>query len=124
MDGPHGLAHGARLKLLEGVMRGLLFLAVAAAALCVGADRASAAAPITDQTTCLEIIGYSFLEDDIPELNREIGKYAADVSAHTGVPVPKNLQDFGMSVGQECRIVPLVTLVSVVANKVRGYWHD
>lgn len=124
LTGYCGLAHGAILKLLGYGMRSFLMAAIAAVAVCVGANRASAGVVINDQTTCMKIVGYSMSEDDIPALQRAIGKYAAAIFTHYGVPAPKNLQDFGMNVSIECVGLPPRTSVLEVANKVRGYWRD
>jgi hypothetical protein len=70
-------------------------------ALVLAGGTAYAAPVITDATTCQKIIGYTLSEDNIPALHLAIGRYEAALFTHYGVPVPHNLEDFGMNVGLE-----------------------
>jgi hypothetical protein len=103
------------------VMRWLLAAVVAFTA---STMPALAALSVTDETTCRDIIRHSLAGDDVAALHRAIGRYAAAIFTHYGLPAPKNLEDFGMNVGVECIGLPPGTSVLVVSNKVLAYWHD
>jgi hypothetical protein len=92
-------------------------------ALVLAGGAANAAPVITDATTCQKIIGYTLSGDNIHALHLSIGRYGAAQLTHYGVPVPRDLEDFGMNVGLECMNMPPSSSVLEAVSKAQRYYR-